>query len=99
MTSTQLTTAFLKNTPVHSLGHTWTIEGLMREDGSGQCFIVTLQNIKTGERRDTFIRTFEDGRIGHPKHTLSHAYGTDDYLNENYDGYADPNGRNVGFPV
>ena len=98
MTSTQLTTAFLKNTPVHSLGHTWTIEGLMREDGSGQCFIVTLQNIKTGERRDTFIRTFEDGRIGHPKHTLSMPT-EDHYLNENYDGYADPNGHNVAFPV
>jgi hypothetical protein len=70
----------------------------MREDGSGQCFIVTLQNIKTGERRDTFIRTFEDGRIGHPKHTLSMPT-EDHYLNENYDGYADPNGRNVAFPV
>jgi len=99
MTRTQLVSAFLRNTTVYSLGNAHTIEGLVREDGSGYCFIVTLQNVKTGERRDTFIRTFEDGRIGHPEHTLSHAYGTDDYLNENYDGYADPNGRNVAFPV
>ena len=69
MTSTQLTTAFLRNTIVKHMGSQWTIEGLMREDGSGQCFILTLQDIKTGERKDTFIRT-QDG-IGHPKHTLT----------------------------
>ena len=99
MTRIQLVSAFLTNAIVNHMGSKWTVEGLLREDGSGFCFIVTLQNVKTGERRNTFIRTFEDGRIGHPEHTLSHAYGTDDYLNENYDGYADPNGHNVAFPV
>ena len=70
MSRTELIAAFLNNTTAHYMGSTWTVEGLQREDGSGFCFIVTLQNTKTGERKDTFVRTHKDNRIGHPKHTL-----------------------------
>ncbi len=69
MSRTELIAAFLNNTTAHYMGSTWTVEGLQREDGSGFCFIVTLQNTKTGERKDTFIRTQDS--IGHPKHSLT----------------------------
>ena len=77
MTRTQLVAAFLHNSIVKHMGSEWTVEGLLREDGSGNCFIVTLQNTKTGERKDTFIRTLTTTMtIGHPKHTLfSNAQG------------------------
>ena len=77
MTRTQLVAAFLHNSIVKHMGSKWTVEGLLREDGSGNCFIVTLQNTKTGERKDTFIRTLTTTMtIGHPKHTLfSNAQG------------------------
>ena len=72
MTRTQLVAAFLHNSIVKHMGSEWTIESLEREDGSGFCFNVTLQNTKTGERKDTFIRTLTTTMtIGHPKHTLS----------------------------
>ncbi len=76
MTRTQLVSAFLTNAIVNHMGSKWTVEGLLREDGSGFCFIVTLQNTKTGERKDTFIRTASHTVVGHPNHTLfSNAQG------------------------
>jgi len=74
MTRTQLVSAFLTNAIVNHMGSKWTVEGLLREDGSGNCFIVTLQNVVTNRRMGQFIRTSDHpraGRIGHPKHTLS----------------------------
>lgn len=70
MTRTQLISAFLTNAAVKHLGRAWTIEGLTREDGSGFCFIVQLQSVQTGERKETFIRTHDHPHIGHPEHTL-----------------------------
>ena len=74
MTRTQLVAAFLHNSIVKHMGSEWTIESLEREDGSGFCFNVTLQNVVTNRRMGQFIRTSDHpraGRIGHPKHTLS----------------------------
>ena len=74
MTSTQLTTAFLRSTIVNHMGSKWTVEGLLREDGSGNCFIVTLQNTETGNRVTRFIRTLTTTMtVGHPKHTIRMA--------------------------
>ena len=87
MTRTQLIAAFLHNSIVKHMGSEWTIESLEREDGSGFCFILTLQNVHTNRRMGKFIRTSDHphvGRVGHPKHSLSKP---------------DANGRNVAFPV
>ena len=90
MTRIQLVSAFLTNAIVNHMGSKWTVEGLLREDGSGNCFIVTLQNTKTGERKDAFIRTLTTTMtIGHPKHTLRRSA----------ERQAANNGRNVAFPV
>ena len=70
MSRTELIAAFLKNTTVRHLDGTWTIEGLQREDGSGFCFILELQNTKTGERKTTFIRTHDEQTLGRPENTL-----------------------------
>ena len=70
MTRTQLISAFLTNATVKHLGQRFTIEGLTREDGSGFCFILELQNVETGERKETFIRTHDHSHLGHPQHTL-----------------------------
>ena len=69
MTRTQLVSAFLTNAIVNHMGSKWTVEGLLREDGSGNCFIVTLQGEKN-ERTDVFIRTHDHPHLGHPQHTL-----------------------------
>ena len=70
MTRTQLISAFLTNATVKHLGQRFTIESIEREDGSGFCFIVTLQSVKNNERKDVFIRTHDHPSIGHPQHTL-----------------------------
>ncbi|SVD68625.1 uncharacterized protein METZ01_LOCUS421479, partial [marine metagenome] len=89
MTKTQLVSAFLRNATVYSLGNAHTIEGLVREDGSGYCFIVTIQNIKTGERRDTFVRTLPEPTLLRPIRKP----------NRYRSGGASADGRNIPFPV
>ncbi len=94
MTRTQLISAFLTNATVMHLGQRCTIEGIVREDGSGFCFIVTLQGEKN-ERTDVFIRTHDHPHIGHPKHTLfSNSQGP-----RLHPMGSDADGRNVPFPV
>ena len=94
MTRTQLISAFLTNATVKHLGQRFTIEGIEREDGSGFCFIVTLQG-ENNERKDVFIRTHDHPHIGHPQHTLfSNAQGS-----RTHPMGSDADGRNVPFPV
>ena len=93
MTRTQLISAFLTNATVKHLGQRFTIEGIEREDGSGFCFIVTLQG-ENNERKDVFIRTLDHPSIGHPQHTLF-----SDTQTGSAERQAANDGRNVPFPV
>jgi hypothetical protein len=97
MTRTQLISAFLTNATVKHLGQRFTIESIEREDGSGFCFIVTLQG-ENNERKDVFIRTLDHPSIGHPQHTL-HAALRERTLRDVTPKSSDADGRNVPFPV